>query len=575
MFTNSLFTVALVLSGLICGVAGHAFLEKHEDKAAARYVDRVDIEMRFLQEVRAFVGTGPADRQLPAIRQALEPIWLALPKNEHGRLQNSQVRYMLHRYFVQRHGWKVDGLDQRSNSRISHRASVLRQQVPTFLMDVFDEAFGGSGLMLDEIAIFAATLEHMIHNEATERLKDVYRAMMISPKEALSEKEAEHVMKAYAMSLLQGQDTLNSSDTIFTYLEKLPRVYTGWQDTVTWLNDVRGTVDYLDGGAQNPFVAENEGLYSFQQMEKLTHEVSQRFGRFQDSECRQQKNRLLESEEGNSGRIRLSEFYKKGIKTLQFVEKQEYLRQLGALDESKSGEPRVIVPNYILSAGNCLADMGFYSVCCINECEAVMSQIERAMGAPQATPQRLAALLTNISTSTVEADRGLSPAMHQRLQHMAARNSGVVPLHGRLFAQLLHYAFPRECPYPHKQHRVLSTTTSTSTKENWIEIDFQDSVESHLDLDAMQEYISAHDNASATESTGVVDNDEKATMWSDEEEILYLPKPISTYNTWPKVVSRCMAGLVAMACFGFAAMDFSKRTGSMEALGIKDKSHLV
>jgi len=34
----------------------------------------------------------------------------------------------------------------------------------------------------------------------------------------------------------------------------------------------------------------------------------------------------------------------------------------------------------------------------------------------------------------------------------------MVPLHGRLFAQWLHYVFPHECPFPHKNGAVSAST---------------------------------------------------------------------------------------------------------------------
>jgi len=43
-------------------------------------------------------------------------------------------------------------------------------------------------------------------------------------------------------------------------------------------------------------------------------------------------------------------------------------------------------------------------------------------------------------------DKGLA----DQLRSVAEPNGGLVPLHGRLFAQWLHYTFPRECPFPHK-----------------------------------------------------------------------------------------------------------------------------
>ena len=41
------------------------------------------------------------------------------------------------------------------------------------------------------------------------------------------------------------------------------------------------------------------------------------------------------------------------------------------------------------------------------------------------------------------------------------RNGGEVPLHGLLFAQWLHYAFPNECPHP----RVLEISAAAMVKQ--------------------------------------------------------------------------------------------------------------
>merc|ERR1719323_1584518 len=54
----------------------------------------------------------------------------------------------------------------------------------------------------------------------------------------------------------------------------------------------------------------------------------------------------------------------------------------------------------------------------------------------------------------------LTAALQQQLEQIAAAHSGEVPLHGRLFAQWLHYAFPRECAFPHKVGMVSSTPPS-------------------------------------------------------------------------------------------------------------------
>jgi len=128
---------------------------------------------------------------------------------------------------------------------------------------------------------------------------------------------------------------------------------------------------------------------------------------------------------------------------------QEYLRELGSLDESGLGQPSVLIANYINSPTNCLADSKYYSVCCVNECEALLSPIEQAIAAPKALPEHIAQVVAKLPSATVEAPRELSATLLRRLDEIAAQHGGRVPVHGRLFAQWMHHAYPRECPFPH------------------------------------------------------------------------------------------------------------------------------
>merc|ERR1719502_2312607 len=54
-----------------------------------------------------------------------------------------------------------------------------------------------------------------------------------------------------------------------------------------------------------------------------------------------------------------------------------------------------------------------------------------------------------VSSATMPSNRTLASWLHHRLDEIAKHHGGLVPLHGRLFAQWLHYAYPRECNFPH------------------------------------------------------------------------------------------------------------------------------
>merc|ERR1719201_777484 len=106
-----------------------------------------------------------------------------MTKNKYGNLEHSAVRYVLHRLFVQRHGMYVKGIDSAGAAWIgdlSSPTSVLEDRVSSYVMALFEDRLKGRGLGLHETAILAATLEHLIHNEAIDRLTASYEAHGLS-----------------------------------------------------------------------------------------------------------------------------------------------------------------------------------------------------------------------------------------------------------------------------------------------------------------------------------------------------------------------------------------------------------
>merc|ERR1719482_335660 len=70
----------------------------------------------------------------------------------------------------------------------------------------------------------------------------------------------------------------------------------------------------------------------------------------------------------------------------------------------------------------------------------------------------------------------VSESLRTRLEEVASIHNGKVPVHGRLFAQWLHFVFPRDCPFPHeagtvnpqtpvKYEEALGTDATTASDE--------------------------------------------------------------------------------------------------------------
>merc|ERR1719223_1582989 len=206
---------------------------------------------------------------------------------------------------------------------------------------------------------------------------------------------------------------------------------------------------------------------SFDDVAGVVSEVSSSFAHWQNAMCETTIEHLVELEEGKSGRVKLVDFYNAALHKgrYQFTETITYLRQLGTLDESDETNPRVIIPNYLLGRSNCVARTSYYSVCCLDDCELLFSALERSLARASSTSPEIVKAVQDVSFASRFSEThagGLSKLLRRRLDEVAAHHEGLIPLHGRLFAQWMHLAFPQECPYPHK-----AGTVYYSSMEQW------------------------------------------------------------------------------------------------------------
>merc|ERR1719395_417519 len=114
------------------------------------------------------------------------------------------------------------------------------------------------------------------------------------------------------------------------------------------------------------------------------------------------KSALVNMDKDNTGRVPLGRFYDTAINTdWRFGESEQYLRELGALDESSKWiGAQVIIPNYIQATSNCIVSTAHYLVCCVNECETHMGEIENVIKAPTALPSAILDIVRNMTSQT-------------------------------------------------------------------------------------------------------------------------------------------------------------------------------
>jgi len=528
---------SLSVAGLPAPAAASAFLSYRPPTALRG--DLLDELERVLGEGRRVAAEG----RVAQFEDAMRPIFRALPL-EGERLPASGARYLLHRVFVERHGWFVEGLASPGND--SSLASVFAAHSGDEVEDVFARRFGERGLSLHEAAVFAATLESLVHEEALERLQASYRLLGLDAQEGAREQDVERAIDAYMLMLVLGLNhTSTEPELVFRAWGNIDQIYPAWGATQKWVREVRKEVTSADPMARTTFAMTTQVL----------EEVADRYGRWQDSECLALKEDLMKYERGDTGRVLLKDFYGAALNgSFQYTESKEYLREHGILDETNPSQPSVVIPNYVNGPSNCLASSKFYSVCCINECESLLRPLETHLGAPDATVAEIAALVERLPSATVPAPRVLPATLRQRLEDIAAHHGGRVPLHGRLFAQWMHHAYPRECPFPHAS----GTVQVSSRKE--LSSGFGEHV---LGEDALRAEAEAH----ATEGVAM---EACELPWTSEEELFVHAPTARPREGW---LRHCV-GVAAMASM-FVATLRSAAIGAGSVGGRKGEKCLV
>merc|ERR1719440_155803 len=527
------------------GANANAFLKARGDQSSSERISAMDVQTSLLAEVEESLGTSTGSK-VSELETALQPIFKALPKNEQGGLGHTTVRYALHRAFVQRHGWFIQGLDRAgqswNESDTNLSTGILADQVPAYVQDLFEQRLAGKGLGLHELAVLAATVEHLVHREALSKLGEAFMLHKRLPTEVLNVEDANEILETYMMQYILGEKFKVSTKVLKALKKKMPQIYVAWPETRLFIRNVRSNV------------TDSADNLDFAMIARVAERIGEQFGSFQNQECHQLKEALLKFEDRGSGRVRLPDFWRPAhlgeSNSWQFQESIPYLRQLGAIDDSDPDDLKVIIANYLGSQANCIASSSFYGVCCMDECESLLVHLENDIKAPEATPQRILSLVGSLPSATMSAPRELSTKLRSRLFEIAENHGGAVPLHGRLFLQWMHHAYPRECLFPH--------TSGTTAPQAAMQ--FQKSGEKAVASDEEIERIMKEDairNSSASIDPTVTDYTEEIDLvpWSHEEELLVVrPLPQLTQSrslTLGGIRSIIVFAAIASIAFGF------------------------
>jgi hypothetical protein len=468
-----------------------------------------------------------ASGEFLSIERELLPMWQALPKNEQGRVERQSLRHMVRRYFRWTSSLVLRGFDKSAPSNQSD-FDLLSQRVPAYMESMLESKHAQEhGFDLHDAVYMVAVLKHLLFDSDGALLEKVYREQG-KPVEgrSLSRDGLSEVLESYIVHWLMGSDAegiriLLSNRTllesVFPHWHGLADYVRGeiraedfqWQRAPAAISPATGAYGARrPGGSGNALTLQ----YSFDDAHEIVTGITKNFASFWESECSSLKATLVTMDSSGTGRVPLSRFYASALDSeWRFGESEEYLRELGLLDESSAWRGKqVIIPNYIQAASNCIVSSPHYLVCCVDECEGILREIETAVRAPVATPDLLLAVVGNMtSQTTLDDDQPIDVdgTLAAQLRQIAVAHDGKVPLHGRLFAQWLHYAFPRECSFPHKVGQITSLTP----------LEFGDK---YMATNEEMRNMSASVNTSETLDYVSREDAQWMSQWSSEEELL-------------------------------------------------------
>merc|ERR1719217_1482329 len=378
---------SLLLLAMLAPARGAEFLGANPELTAAA----VRNELRgVLSEVLGH-GHGVDAADLMKIRQTLSVLFRALPKNRDGRLSAPVMRYAVQRYFSKQHGWIVKGFEPHAVSEnvsdVTDGSHILQSKLPSYVRSALEEKFSHHGFSLEDAAVMVAAVERLAFDEVVKGVEAAFRLNSVLPTESLSWNNMQEILSSYLIiEMLEG-----SADDISQHRADkvdIHNIYPHWDDTFLFLMDVAGNDNFGKAGSLNPF---RHRAFTFEDVVRIAQRVSEEFGAFSNHECHLMKSALSEMDVHGTGRVRLSDFYRGSQDgAWQFREASDYLRQLGALDESSTfAGPQVIIPNYVAGMSNCITSSPYYSICCINECDRVYQHIESRIPHPTASADQI------------------------------------------------------------------------------------------------------------------------------------------------------------------------------------------
>jgi len=516
----SMFSIVLVLLPYAARASGLG----RKGALRAAHLDASGLQSELGEAMAEALGCGGhvGEEHLAEIEEQITHMWQTLPKVAGDRVERRSLRYLVHRHFNRKSALHIRGFEPTRPANASGwgDADILSQRVPAFVESVLESRHKlERGFSQRDAAVMIATLEQLIFDSESALLEKVYKEQFKPMDRSLSKQGLGQVLESYMVHWMMSEDA-DGIRILLANRTLLETAFPHWEHLVGF---VQGEMKALDFKRQHvPHAASaytRQGhnalaqRYSFDDAHSIIGGITKSFASYWESECASMKEALVAMDKSHTGRVPLSKFYSSGLDSdWRFGESETYLRELGALDETNSWVGKqVIITNYIQAASNCIVSAPHYLVCCVNDCESLLGEIEEAVGSPVAEPSELLAVVGNLSSQATLSDdppRDLKGSLTNQLEQIAAAHGGRVPLHGRLFAQWLHYAFPRECPFPHKAGTA-NVLTPTEFGSGYIAKE-----------EEMKEHAAAVNTSNFSAVAPGEEQQQWMSQWSAEEELI-------------------------------------------------------
>lgn len=438
--------------------------------------------------LRQALQSVPAER-LMHVEESLRPSYEAFPKDSRGNLPPHLVLPALVRgYFAKEHGWLLRGLETPGAAiiaagetfRNSHATNaetgeiidvhILQDKAPELAAALKDvtlrPASSASGLSLGDVVQTVASLEQLLLAESLPLLKAAYflnHHVDENAQPSLEESDLNEVLQSYLLLFRHGIPRNLTDIHVHARMRARARRSSDWDNITQFVSQAVGESSHLKDASGN---------FSWSAASSAVLALAQRYGEFQNRECGEMKSALMALDATGSGGVSLQEFHgAPGHPHYQFTEGEDFLRKAGILSEEPDSERKeVLIANYLLGPSNCIASSEYFAVCCLNECDGIMNEIEGGMQSAAGLATQVADVVGAIrGKRSMASSRALPTELIQSLTD-AADDAGAVVLHSAAFRQWLHRVFPNECPRLSKQEDAAEEAERSEARE-WLEID--------------------------------------------------------------------------------------------------------